>query len=105
VLCDLTAFVFVVQLNNRQSGGQSADLIIHRDVKEGRKRGGQLTLGTPLRIQTSNSSTMRKEEVFEDLDEIVARFVEPMVEKFQEVVKHRQAILYRSRHCIENAST
>jgi hypothetical protein len=78
-----------MQLND----GQSGDLIVHRDVKEGRKRGGQLTLGTPLRIQTSNSSTMRKEETFEDLDEIVARYVEPTFEKFQEVVQHRQAIL------------
>ena len=69
--------------------GQSGDLIIHRDVKEGRKRGGQLTLGHPLKIQTSNSSTITKEETFEDLDEIVARYVEPLFDNFQTVVKHR----------------
>ncbi len=63
------------------------DLIIHKDIKEGRKKGGPLTLGKPLKIVISTS--MKKEQTFEDLDEIMARYVEPLFERYQEVVKHR----------------
>lgn len=78
---------FMLQLNT----GQEGDLIVHKDVHEGRKRGGQLTLGTPLKIQVSGGGgTMKKELTFEDLDEIMARYVTPMYEKFQEVVRNRQ---------------
>ena len=63
------------------------DLVIHKDIREGKKKGGHLSLGTPLKITISTS--LKKEETFEDLDEIMARYVEPLFEKFQEVVNHR----------------
>lgn len=59
---------------------------MHKDVKEGPKRGGQLTLGTPLTMITTGNKT---EERFEDLDEILARYAEPLAEKVQQVVTHR----------------
>lgn len=68
------------------SGPSGDDIIMHKDVKEGRKKGGQLTLGTPLTLLTDGNKT---EEKFEDLDEILARFAEPMAERVQQVVKHR----------------
>ena len=72
--------------------GPEGPLIVHKDVHEGRKRGGQLTLGTPLKIRVSSGGSISKELTFEDLDEIMARHVDPIFEKFQEVVRHR----YRS---------
>ena len=67
--------------------GQEGALIFHRDVAEGRKRGGALTLGTRLRLVTgSNDKAL---ESFEDLDEILARYAEPLADKVQAIVSHR----------------
>ena len=78
-----------LQLDEARNEGE-ADLIVHKDVVEGRKRGGQLTLGTPLKIQVSGGGgSMKKELTFEDLDEIMARYVTPVFDRFQEVMKNR----------------
>ena len=61
------------------------DIIMHRDVREGAKRGGKLGLGLPLRLMTSS----KKEQKFEDLDEVLATYVEPMCERFKEAYTHR----------------
>lgn len=83
--CHEADFFLALQLHKTSEG----DLVIHKDVQEGRKRGGQLTLGTPLKIQLSSGGGMNNQLTFEDLDEIIARYVEPMCERFQEVIKHR----------------
>ena len=59
------------------------------DVKEGskgRSMGSHLQLGTPLTIATSAGT-----EDFEDLDEIVARYVEPYAATVRSIVGHRHA--------------
>lgn len=61
-------------------------------VAEGAKQGKGVTglgtyqrLGTPLTIKRFGV-----EEKFEDLDEIQARFVEPVAEYCQQVIRHRK---------------
>jgi SH2 domain len=47
--------------------------------------GAHLKLGTPLSIDLGG-----KMEKYEDLDEVVARYVEPYVENFRALVRHRK---------------
>ncbi|WIA22113.1 hypothetical protein OEZ85_004454 [Tetradesmus obliquus] len=66
-------------------------LIQHVEVLEpADKPAKQPRLATPLRIKVEG----RKEpfETYEDLDEVVARFVEPLVEKVTEVAHHRKSV-------------
>ena len=81
---------------------EDGDIIIHKDIREGKKRGGHLTLGTPLKITISHS--LKKEETFEDLDEIMARYVEPLLEKYQEVINHRSAQFLPHLELLQNLS-
>ena len=49
--------------------------------------GSHLTLGTPLTIEMLGG---KEKETYEDLDEVVARYVEPYVANVKELVRHRK---------------
>ena len=65
--------------------GPEGSLVVHKDVVEGAKRGA-LGLGTPLKLTTDGN---KREEEYEDLDEIIARFVDPYAAMCQQVTDHR----------------
>ena len=68
-------------------GGVDRKIYKHIDIKEGPKKGAahgaHLQLGTPLTVQNCP-------ETFEDLDEVVARYVEPLSRHLKEVRRHRK---------------
>jgi hypothetical protein len=51
--------------------------------------GSHLSLGTPLRIEVFAYHNKAEAE-FEDLDELLIRFVEPYIAKFREVMNHKK---------------
>jgi hypothetical protein len=53
------------------------------------KVGNHLTLGTPLRIEVFQYHNAQDLE-FEDLDELLVRFVGPYTAKFRELQSHRK---------------
>ena len=63
------------------------DVYWHMDIREGKKPGtggtANLRLGTPLMIDTSK-------EKYEDLDEAVARHIEPVAGFLRDAVMHRK---------------
>lgn len=65
----------------------------HMHIYEGPKGGmgtqASLRLGTPLTIGW-HALNLKAEEKYEDLDEIVARFVDPYFERVREVTRHRK---------------
>ena len=60
-------------------------MVQHFDIKEGKKPGvghtANLALGTPLTLEGTD---------YDDLDEVYARFVEPLVSSLKKVIKHRK---------------
>jgi hypothetical protein len=52
--------------------------------------GSHLSLGTPLRIEAFSYHKRKDECEFEDLDELLIRFVEPYIAKFREVMHHKK---------------
>eukprot|EP00898_Chlorokybus_atmophyticus_P008664 jgi/Chlat1/879/Chrsp107S01340 len=60
-------------------------IYFHVDIKEGGKTGksqaGNLRLGTPLQI---------RDEFYDDLDEVLARYVEPLAANIKEMQSHRK---------------
>jgi hypothetical protein len=64
-------------------------MLLSQEVAEGPKGGGagaHLQLGRPLSI-----TTVAGAQEFEDLDEIVARYAEPLAANFKAVTRHRCA--------------
>ena len=63
-------------------------MLLSQEIMEGPKEAGgasHLQLGRPLSITTT--ATGRQE--FEDLDEIIARYAEPLVANFRSITRHR----------------
>ena len=60
-------------------------MVQHFDIKEGKKPGvghtANLALGTPLTLEGTD---------YDDLDEVYARFVEPLVSSLKKLIKHRK---------------
>ena len=73
------------------------DMYMHMDIREGKKPGtggtANLRLGTPLTIDTSK-------EKYEDLDEAVARHIEPVAGFLRDAVMHRK-FLGGKRHEVD----
>ena len=64
-------------------------MLLSQEVAEGPKGGGagaHLQLGRPLSIMSVAGA-----QEFEDLDEIVARYAEPLAANFKAVTRHRCA--------------
>ena len=72
------------------SGGhpviQNVDVL---ETKSNRGAGGHLTLGTPLKIEVFQYHGALE---FEDLDEVLARFVAPYAARFADVRRHRKFV-------------
>jgi SH2 domain len=80
-----------LSLSIRLFSTAAAPVIQNIDVCETKasKVGNHLTLGTPLRIEVFQYHDKAELE-FEDLDEVLVRFVGPYVAKFREVQHHRK---------------
>ena len=89
-----------MQMQVQRVGGEGAagaDVLLSVEVAEGEKAGGpgaHLQLGRPLTI-----ATVAGPQQFEDLDEILARFAEPLVSHVASVARHRCGKLLRARAC------
>jgi hypothetical protein len=66
---------------------------MHKEIFEARRSGSNRAgLGLPLSVKIENGSVDKGVEtaVFEDLDELAATFIEPLVEKLRAVHGHRK---------------
>ncbi len=85
----------MVQVHKRTDDGLISDIYLSQEVKEGPKGsavGGHLKLGKPLDI--SFLGAKGGSEQYEDLDEILARFVEPYAVQLKQIKGHRWATGY-----------
>ena len=86
-----------MQLHN---GIDGVDLVMHQDIREGRKQaggvGGHLKLGTPLTIQMPGSDAL----TFEDLDDVIANFAEPYLENVRALVGTLQLLPLLALHAV-----
>lgn len=75
--------------------------ILHFDIKETRKNRAtsNVGLGTPLTIEIVNGVY----EVYEDLDEVMARHVEPMLSFAKQITRHRKFMSGSSLKEIDDA--
>ena len=78
------------------------DVYWHMDIREGKKPGtggtANLRLGTPLMIDTSK-------EKYEDLDEAVARHIEPVAGFLRDAVMHRKFLGGRDHEVDEHCKS
>lgn len=66
------------------------DLYTHLEIREGGKRGGaaaNLQLGSPLFVATAGEE---QPLAYEDLDEVIARHVEPLADRIRALLDHRK---------------
>ena len=83
-------WLVMVQMHKRTDDGLISDIYLSKEVKEGPKGsavGAHLKLGKPLEI--SFLGAKEGSEQYEDLDEILARFVEPYVAQLKQIKGHR----------------
>ncbi len=81
-----------MQVHKRTDDGLISDIYLSKEVKEGPKGsavGAHLKLGKPLEITFLGAKG--GSEHYEDLDEILARFVEPYVAQLKQIKGHRWA--------------
>ena len=77
-------------MHKRTDDGLISDIYLSKEVKEGPKGsavGAHLKLGKPLEISFLGAAG--GSEQYEDLDEILARFVEPYVAQLKQIKGHR----------------
>ena len=80
----------MVQVHKRTKDGSASDTYLSQKVMEGPKGsavGAHLKLGKPLEISFLGASG--GSEQYEDLDEIIARYVEPYVSLLKQIKEHR----------------
>ncbi|KAK9828928.1 hypothetical protein WJX72_002842 [[Myrmecia] bisecta] len=80
----------MICLTLKVHAGEEGPLVLHQDIQEAKKGGGagpgaHLKLGTPLTVEAPGHR-----EAYEDLDEVLARYVEPYMANIKALVGHRK---------------
>ena len=96
----MTDCVWAEQVQKASEDGLVGDMYMHTDIMEGPKEKGSaahLQLGKPLTIRLvgkPNSKGDPPQEQYEDLDEVIVRYAEPLVGNINRVLGHRCALAH-----------